>query len=252
MFYFNALEDGAVVHANSKASLQLNQDRAEDSFSGRLKELIGPNSVRAFAKEVGIGQTTIQKYLAGAMPGLENLVILAKRKGVTMDWLATGDGPKHHGGSDHSDEGSPFAPALPSDFRLIPRLEVTAAAGPGSIVEYEQPVEMLAFRADWLRSRGINPLTAHVLTARGDSMEPTIRDGDILLVDSSIDRVMDNAIYVLFYAGRTLVKRVQLRLDGSVVLKSDNKDIFDDEAVPAAEVAGLNVAGRVMWYGRSI
>lgn len=224
----------------------------EDSFAARLRVLIGPDSVRSFSREVGVGQTTVQKYLAGAMPGLENLVTIARRKNVTMDWLATGEGPMHREQSDLDGGPVRYSPDLPSEFRLVPRLDVRASAGAGTLVEYEEASEMLAFRGDWLRRRGINPLAAHVLTARGDSMEPTIRDGDILLVDTSIDRVVDNAIYVVAYDGRTLVKRVQMRLDGSVVLKSDNRDLFDDEPVPAGEVSALNVAGRVMWYGRSI
>lgn len=148
--------------------------------------------------------------------------------------------------------GEAEARYLPEDFRLIPRLNVTPAAGPGAMVESEDQVGVLAFRSEWLHRRGINATAAHVLTARGDSMEPTIRDGDILLVDTSIDRVIDNAIYVVVYAGRTLVKRVQLKLDGSVGLGSDNRAVFDDETVPAADVGGLNIAGRVMWFGRSI
>lgn len=238
-------------------------------FGERLTRVI--DSVGSLTKAGEIARVTdeqVARWRDGlSKPNFFGLGNLCLEAGYSLDWVLTGKGSPTPAIPDHemsqlyarlarnvgvdpqlrSEDAN-----LPSDFRLIPRLEVTAAAGPGSLVEYEQPVEMLAFRSDWLRSRGINPLTAHVLTARGDSMEPTIRDGDILLVDTSIDRVMDNAIYVVEYSGRTLVKRVQLRLDGSVVLKSDNQAIFDDEAVPHGEVARLNVAGRVMWYGRSI
>lgn len=201
------------------------------------------------------------------MPGLEKLLAIAEAANVTLDWLAAAKGPMRLGETPDSRSfeatfdrlaanvgfvRKDTSSGLPSDFRLIPRLDVQAAAGAGALIEHENHQEMVAFRADWLRRRGINPLFANVLTARGDSMEPTIRDGDILLVDTSIDRVVDNAIYVVVFDGRTLVKRVQLRRDGSVVLKSDNSAIFDEEAVPAAEVPSLNIAGRVKWYGRSI
>lgn len=222
--------------------LQLEEFADEDSFAGRLKELIGHQSVRAFSKEVGIGQTTIQKYLAGAMPGLENLVEIARRKAVTLDWLAMGEGAKHR---------DPDAPGELQEFRLIPRLDVQPSSGFGAVALDEHPVEMLAFRSEWLRRAGINPDHAHVLTNKGDSNEPTIRDGDVLLVDTSIDRVIDNAFYVVVYNGQALLKRVQLLLDGSVVLSSDNKN-YQPETVGPGDVPSLRIAARLMWFGRSI
>ncbi|PTW61383.1 peptidase S24-like protein [Breoghania corrubedonensis] len=82
-------------------------------------------------------------------------------------------------------------------------------------------------------------------------MEPTIRDGDVLLVDTSINAVRDNAIYVVVLGGLVLVKRLQIKRDGSLRLISDN-DRFEAEDVPANEASDIHVAGRVMWYGRSI
>ena len=82
-------------------------------------------------------------------------------------------------------------------------------------------------------------------------MEPTIRDGDILVVDTSITTVRDNSIYIIVYSGNVLVKRVHLRRDGSLTLISDN-DRYPPEDVPLDEVPDLHIAGRLMWYGRSI
>ncbi|MBX5163116.1 helix-turn-helix transcriptional regulator [Rhizobium sp. NZLR5] len=82
-------------------------------------------------------------------------------------------------------------------------------------------------------------------------MEPTIRDGDILVVDTSITQVRDNAIYVIIYAGNVLVKRVHLKRENSQTLISDNER-YPREDVPIEEVPDLHIAGRVMWFGRSI
>ncbi|MBX8800706.1 helix-turn-helix transcriptional regulator [Ochrobactrum sp. MR28] len=82
-------------------------------------------------------------------------------------------------------------------------------------------------------------------------MEPTIRDGDVLLVDTSITSVYDNAIYIVVYNGHVLVKRVNLKRDGALTIISDN-DRHPPEEVPLAEVPDLHIAGRVMWFGRSI
>lgn len=82
-------------------------------------------------------------------------------------------------------------------------------------------------------------------------MEPTIRDGDTLLLDTSIDRVKDNGIYVVVIDGLVVVKRVHMSRDGTVTLISDNQ-LYPPEEVPAAEVPEIRFAGRVMWFGRSI
>jgi phage repressor protein C with HTH and peptisase S24 domain len=214
----------------------------------RIAELIrAAGGLAPAGRLAGVTDEQVARWRDGkSKPNLFGIAALASAAGKSVDWVLRGPA------ADELVVRRPGSDEALEDFRLVPRLNVQAAAGAGAMVADESAAEMLAFRTEWLHRRGINAAAAHVLTARGDSMEPTIRDGDILLVDTSIDRVVDNAIYVVVYSGRTLVKRVQLRLDGSVVLKSDNREIFDDEAVPVAEVPALNIAGRVMWFGRSI
>ncbi len=180
--------------------------------------------------------------------------LLKGKKGLTKFIDAVGTvrvAPATRGGLDEPtmtyDTG-----ALSADFKLIPRLDVQPSSGYGALAADEDPTEMLAFRADWLRRVGINPEHARVLTNRGDSNEPTIRDGDVLLVDTSINNIVDNAFYIVVFNGLALLKRVQLRRDGSVVLSSDNKLAYQDEIVPVAEVPDLRIAARLMWFGRSI
>ena len=146
--------------------------------------------------------------------------------------------------------------ASPLDgYVQIPKLSIRASAGGGRLATIEADEgagSAVAFREDWLRRIGLNPKYAQVLPAVGDSMEPTIRDGDLLLIDRSIDTIIDNGIYVLVFGGLVLVKRVQIKRDGSVVLKSDNSSLFDDEAVPQHELHELVIEGRVRWFGRTI
>lgn len=223
-----------------------------DTFAERLKVLIGNQSANAFAREVDIGESLVRKYLAGATPGIDKVAQIAKVKGVALDWLINGEG----------EMSSVELPQLPqrvqateleakSEFTLVPRLDVQASAGAGRVTIGEDPLEYLAFQSTWLRSRNINPAFARILTARGDSMEETIRDGDVLLVDTSVNRIRDNTIYVIVYGDMVLVKRVHGRLNGSLQLISDNPR-YPAEEVSAGEIEQLHVAGRVMWFGRSI
>jgi phage repressor protein C with HTH and peptisase S24 domain len=222
-------------------------------FGGRLLQAIGSESVHAFSKRAGVSDSTLRGYLKGNMPAADTALIIADAAGVNLDWLISGRDPQIKAPMEPTMEGQSVDSRgrSVSDFAFVKRLDVRASAGSGAIAIHEDTVELLAFQADWLRSRHIRPEAARVLTAKGDSMEPTIRDGDILLVDTSISRVRDNAIYIVVYNGNVLVKRVNLKRDGSLVLMSDNERHVAEE-VPLDEVPDLHIAGRVMWFGRSI
>lgn len=234
----------------------------EATFADRLKVLIGEMPANRFARQVSVGESLIRKYLAGATPGVDKVVAIAEAKEVSLDWLARGVGPMKL--DLQEDSGSSAAVSTsqggmlmtqqagsPEGFALVPRLDIQASAGNGRVALSEEPLEYLAFQAAWLRGRGINPASARILTARGDSMEETIRDGDVLLVDTSIDRVRDNSIYVVILGDMVLVKRIHGRINGSLQLISDNPR-YPAEEVPKGEVDQLHIAGRVAWYGRSI
>ena len=236
---------------------------SEEALGARIKSIIKRLGVDVSVESTGKSARTLDRYASGNVePPIGVITKLAERAGCSLNWLATGQEPQsgdeRHSLPDFVVMGSDGGVALVEaksreerGFTLIPRLEVQASAGSGLIASREEPLDFLAFQSEWLRSRGINPAAARVLTARGDSMEETIRDGDVLLVDTSIDRVKDNAIYIVIYGDMVLVKRVHGRLNGTLQLISDNPR-YPAEEVAAGEADQLNIAGRVMWFGRSI
>jgi hypothetical protein len=62
-------------------------------------------------------------------------------------------------------------------------LPLGASAGPGTIAQDFAPVDRLRFSGRWLRQQGLEPGMLSVIEVEGDSMEPTLRDGDEILVD---------------------------------------------------------------------
>lgn len=222
------------------------------SFDGavrdRLSEVIRVIGSAVKAGEIaGVTDEQIRRWRDGkAKPSFSGIAALTYAAGKSLDWLVTGN----EIAQPQSQMQIMSETDLPG-FTLVPRLDVQASAGNGALAWSEEPVDFLAFQESWLRARNINPKYARVLTTRGDSMEPTIRDGDVLLVDTSIDHVRDNTIYIVVYGGLVLVKRVHGRFDGSLVLISDNST-YPPETIAAHDVPNLRVAGRVMWFGRSI
>ncbi|WP_254701359.1 S24 family peptidase [Neorhizobium galegae] len=210
----------------------------EETFADRLKVLIGEQPANRFAREVKIGESLLRKYLAGAVPGIDKVAQIAQMTGTSVEWLVTGN---------RRSDG----PSTEADLSLIQRLDVDASAGLGALVEDERNLDFVAFQTRWLRRKGINPSAVRILNIRGDSMEPTLRDGDIALVDTSIEDIIDNAIYVLLVGNRLLIKRIHILISGALRLISDNP-VYPHEDIPANEAEFVRVSGRVVWYGRSI
>ena len=85
-------------------------------------------------------------------------------------------------------------------------------------------------------------------------MEPTIRSGDLLLIDLSQTNVRKDSIYVLRIDELLVSKRLQWMYDGSLVIRSDNP-AYGDQVIAAGneyETTALEIIGRVIWFGRCI
>lgn len=146
------------------------------------------------------------------------------------------------------------APAIPEEdeLELIPYYEVYASAGNGSFnLEVYEPSDYIGLSRRWLRQRGfrINHLT--FFQAEGDSMYPTISDGDALLIDLSEKKPKDGNIYIIRHGDQTLVKRVQGIRNG-IRLISDNKTFYDPVDLTFDESLDLEVIGRVVHIGHSL
>ncbi|MCM0081817.1 LexA family transcriptional repressor [Geomonas sp. Red32] len=144
---------------------------------------------------------------------------------------------------------APSAPALSDEYVLVPRYEVSASAGGGTVIESEQIVDHLAFKREWFARMGLSDEATALINVVGDSMEKTLSDQDLILIDLRVNQVVDNAVYVLQMDGRLVVKRIQRRVDGSVIVASDNK-VYEPEVVSGELLDSLNVVGRVVWCGR--
>lgn len=140
--------------------------------------------------------------------------------------------------------------AAPEGFVLVPRYNVSGSMGNGQVIHSEQVVDHLAFKADWVRTElGTNPSHLVLISAVGDSMEPTLRAHDLLLIDRSVQSVKQDAIYAFAVEGELRVKRIQRLFDGSLVIKSDNQ-AYGSETLSPDQAGAVNIIGRVAWSGR--
>lgn len=137
---------------------------------------------------------------------------------------------------------------------LVPigRAAVRASAGPGAIPDGEQSKPFFAFDERWLRQlTAASPADLTVIRVEGDSMEPTLHDGDDILVDRGDGGSrMRDGIYVLRIDDALVVKRLAIHpVTRRVTVQSDNPAYAD---WPDCSPDEIHCIGRVIWAGRRI
>ena len=229
------------LEATSVKSLGTGAEKS--AFVHRLQTILThwPSADR-LARVMGVSPSAFRKWLKGeAEPSRERLVALARAAGVGIAWLAEGEGPEPSFVGSHSASKSRASSEETQwdDFGLLPR--------PSAENGLARPV--LALHRDWVRSAcQVEPADLGLEIAACQSMSPTIGVGDALLIDT-VDRGFRSVgIYVLEIDGQRLVRRVQRRHDGSLVLISDNQAYQPDTVDPAA-AEKIVVIGRVVWAG---
>jgi phage repressor protein C with HTH and peptisase S24 domain len=137
-----------------------------------------------------------------------------------------------------------FIEAAASAWSDVPRLALGASAGPGAVTMEERAVGTLRFATRWLRGQGFDPAHLSAIAVTGDSMEPTLRDGDEILVHQAAAPLRDG-IHVVRVDDALLVKRLETGRPGVVTLISDNPS-YQRIELPRGDVT---VIGRVVWKG---
>lgn len=135
------------------------------------------------------------------------------------------------------------------DFSLVPRVDVMVSAGHGALVFDEGQRSALSFRRSFLRDIGVSPASAVVVTVKGHSMEPTIRDGAVLLLSTASKTVVDREIYAFRLNGDLYVKRMRKGGVG-LVAESDNQDRVTYPNINiATNDPDIEIIGRALWMG---
>lgn len=200
-------------------------------------------SQKGLAAAMGVDESTVSRLLSGKRP------MRAHEIPVILGYLEAGSAAAAgRAGS------MPEIVQIGGDrFAMLPVYDAMVSAGPGAEAEETPPSYRIAFRMDWLRrvARG-NLGDLVVLTVDGDSMEPTLRQGDSVLVDMGQRRPSQkDGIYVIRTDGGLQVKRVAVNpTSGRISVISDNRELYP--AFPDLPSDAIHVIGRVIWLGRQV
>lgn len=215
---------------------------APAEFQVRLKQLIQNmtgGSVGAFSAIAKMHPPTVRRWLSGETePGRTSLVRLAAAARVSVGWLVNGEGETPLG----------LEPPVPlsGDTWEVPLFEHELSAGPGREPWADaEPSATLRLPGRYLREtlRVQGPMIA--LRVSGDSMEPTVRDGAVAVLDTAVRRIdRDGQVYALAMDGALLIKRAHWLPATGVRLAGDNPASPPVE-LDLADAERLIVLGRV-------
>jgi transcriptional regulator with XRE-family HTH domain len=194
------------------------------------------------ADRMGVTRQAVSKWVnLGVLPtDKDRIVKLAEVLGVTPEQLLFGDGVNSSTVITQEDG---------EDYVLIPHLDVKGSCGRGDENPHRPLVKLMKVAKEWLRIHApfasINHL--HIILADGDSMEPTIKNGDLLLVDTSQREIRSDAVFVFRYQDEVFVKRMQ-RISHGLRILSDNP-AYPPFEILGEDTEGLSVIGRVYTVG---
>ena len=235
----------------------------------------------AFGKKIGRDGSTISKLESGELE-LSNLIQLAIHNvfAVRDEWLLTGEEPIYDDrwklledrakelGEDVyiklkiaerekdrygelmqdiiKDDQAGYGMGTEGRYVYVPQVSGKISAGMGRVPEEDEEVRV-AFRREWIRRKG-DARDMVLIKVAGDSMEPTLLAGDLVMVDRGRNYFdPQGGIYAIALDDIIMVKRIQI-LDDQVRIISDNKkyEVFE---VPADRV---KINGKVIWFAREL
>ncbi len=191
------------------------------------------------ARSTGKSTAAVTKWLRGEnIPKAENLKAIAKLLEVSDEWLLTGKNLTVLDSQDLQplsewDETTP----IEEDEIEIPFFQnFSFDCGSGSVGEaLKAQSQALRISKATLRDLGIEKENAVATGASGDSMKPTIKDGDTIYLDLGRKTIKDGKIFAICHGGLFVAKRLYNLPMGGVRIVSDNTAEYPEVLLTAEE-----------------
>lgn len=191
------------------------------------------------AKSAGMAPSAIGNLEIGLRNSSRKITVIASILGVNALWLAEGKGSPSINTAENS--------SLDNAFYKIKKVKLKLATGnEGFTADQELKDDVLLhFRRDWMTAKGFIPEDLLAILVHGKSMEPGLREGDTVVVNTGDCTPADGEVFVINYEGEAVVRRL-IRDAGNWWLSSDNPD---QGRFPRKECSGDRclIIGRVVY-----
>lgn len=230
-----------------------------DGFTQRLNESFAKSGIKTkaeLATALDISPQYLNKLMKGSaqnQPPADLVKRIADILQVRLEWLITGEGLQDLDPRlkpvDIFDDADPRDCQDDDQIVFIKQIDVNFGCGHGVPPTYEEQntIKPRAYRLSWFQENRRKPENCVCCRVVGDSMEPTLYDGDCVLIDTSdIYRIANGHVYAFYIDDEIRIKRLYRSIKGDLTIVSDNPDYEKEVLAHDEETVVMGLIGRVI------
>lgn len=240
------------------------------SIGERIKLVRGLTPQKDLAQNIGSHRNSISRYEAGlAFPSMDFMDAFCSYYNLNPQWFLTGEGEMYNAQpatppsnvkeageaqSCYIDEsGQINIPRWKNPdtemFDYIPMVETQLSAGGGAFVISEEVQGYYAFLKTWLNRVATSTKSLVLMRVIGDSMSPTIQEGDTVMIDSGQRLIKEGMLYAIRFDSTVMIKRLAFRPGGRILIISDNRQEYESYE---ADMRDLHIIGQIIFFCRTL
>ncbi len=202
----------------------------------KLRDILGSESEanKIYDKEIAealditsVNFATIKKR--NTIP-FSNILDFCALKKISINWMLYGQDP-----SSLIDSTDRYW------IKYFPTINVSAGGGAYDNEDNFERLDLPDFFVDILGGSN-NIKNIEAINVTGDSMEPTLNNGNIIFIDKVKNDVTKDGIYAFINENGLFVKRIQRRVDGLLDIISDNKEY----PIQITKKVDIDILGKVV------
>ena len=159
-----------------------------------------------------------------------NILDFCALKKISINWMLYGQDP-----SSLIDSTDKYW------IKYFPTINVSAGGGAYESEDDYEKLDLPDFFVNTVGGKD-NIKNIEAINVTGDSMEPTLNNGNIIFIDKTKQDVSKDGIYAFVNENGLFVKRMQRRIDGSLDIISDNKEY----PMQIAKKTDIDILGKVV------
>ena len=206
-------------------------------FSKKVSEVIGLRNQNELSAVIGVNSSSITQARKRDKIPANWILQLCLKYGLNPNWLEKDIGPAFIQPFDNAEE----------EFMQIPKVRARLCAGGGSFEVGSEIEGYYSFRKDWLSRKG-NADKMVLMDIFGNSMEPELKEGDVVLIDESKKDILAGSIYAVGIDDTIMVKRLEKRPKGLALLSENTKN--ETIYMEGEDLNRVRLIGKVLWVGR--
>ena len=206
-------------------------------FSKKVSNVIGLRNQNELSAAIGVNSSSITQARKRDKIPANWILQLCLKYGLNPNWLEKDIGPAFIQPVNNAEE----------EFMQIPKVRARLCAGGGSFEVGSEIEGYYSFRKDWLSRKG-NADKMVLMDIFGNSMEPELKEGDVVLIDESKKDILAGSIYAVGIDDTIMVKRLEKRPKGLALLSENTKN--ETIYMEGEDLNRVRLIGKVLWVGR--